>query len=86
MIVFTTNHPEKLSPRFRDRCLRLEFTGDAEELRPWAEHLVGVVWRGETGKMPGPAHAKRIVETAVEGGMLSLRRVIQKIELALLLE
>ena len=90
VIVFTTNYPEKLSPRFRDRCLRLEFTGDAEELRPWAQHLVCTVWRAETGKTPSSAHAARIVETAVEsaidGGQLSMRRVIQKVEMALLYE
>ena len=50
VIVFTTNYAAKLSKRFRDRCIRLEFDGDAANLEAAAVGLLMAIWRGETGK------------------------------------
>jgi replication-associated recombination protein RarA len=77
VIVFTTNFPEKLSQRFRDRCTRLAFESDAGKLADAARCLVQAIWRRETGKAPAPKAVAGIVERATEDGKISLRRVVQ---------
>ena len=77
VIVFTTNFPEKLSQRFRDRCTRLGFESDAQKLADAARNLVYTIWQRETGKVAKPGIAQGIVERATEDGKISLRRVVQ---------
>ena len=77
VIVFTTNNPEKLSQRFRDRCTRLAFESDAEKLSDAAAGLVQSIWRSETGKAIPTKTVAEVVERATEDGKISLRRVVQ---------
>lgn len=53
VIVFTTNMPEKLSRRFRDRCEVYHFTHDRDELQPHIQALARRVWK-EAGKAGEP--------------------------------
>ncbi|HLN27599.1 MAG TPA: AAA family ATPase [Gemmataceae bacterium] len=50
VIVFTTNAPEKLTRRFRDRCEAYAFAGDAGTLQPHIRKLAGEIWRAEVGR------------------------------------
>ena len=77
VIIFTTNFPEKLSQRFRDRCTRLAFESDAQKLSDAARNLVKAIWQQETGKAPAFKTVAGIVERATEDGKISLRRVVQ---------
>jgi replication-associated recombination protein RarA len=49
VVIFTTNAPEKLSRRFRDRCECYHFGCDREELQPHIQALARKVWAGEVG-------------------------------------
>jgi hypothetical protein len=49
VIVFTTNEPERLSRRFRDRCENYHFGSDREELQPHIQALARQVWAYEVG-------------------------------------
>ncbi len=75
VVIFTTNNPEKLGQRFRDRCETLAFAANPQTLAQDAETLALRVWRGERypGDPPPLAQAKGIV---VDGAM-SFRRVVQ---------
>ena len=80
VVVFTTNHPELLSSRFRDRCIRLEFESNAEILRKSAFDLSERIWRCECGRAPRAAERTKIigvVHRATEDELLSFRRVVQ---------
>ncbi|MFA6134578.1 MAG: AAA family ATPase [Phycisphaerae bacterium] len=86
VIIFTTNFPEKLSQRFRDRCTRLAFESDADRLSDTARNLVKAIWQRETGKAPKPDAVAGVVERATEDGKISLRRVVQVLSPMLLSE
>ncbi|MCY3024592.1 MAG: AAA family ATPase [Planctomycetota bacterium] len=60
VIVFTTNHPQKMSQRFLDRCLRLAFESDARRLHESVRVLLTRIWRAESRK---PAEGKTIEQT-----------------------
>ena len=77
VIVFTTNFPEKLSPRFRDRCTRLAFQSDAAKLARSARKLLATIWQRETGQVVEPSSFSHIVDQATENGRLSFRRAVQ---------
>jgi len=77
VIVFTTNFPEKLSQRFRDRCVRFGFESKASKLGMAAYGLLAGIWRHETGTDPDMTVIARIVEQATEDGQLSFRRAVQ---------
>ena len=77
-VIFTTNNPERLSQRFKDRCTRLYFESDAATLRPAAERLVAAIWKAETGKACNSTGAGAVVEAAQADGQLSFRRVVQQ--------
>jgi DNA polymerase III delta prime subunit len=47
LCVFTTNQPEKLSRRFRDRCEAYQFTHDADELSGPIQALARRIWSEE---------------------------------------
>ena len=84
VIVFTTNYVGELSPRLRDRCLRVEFVSDAASLESDARRLVAALWRGERGVEPTPQTVAEIVARSTESGNLSFRRVVQAVESKLL--
>lgn len=50
VVVFTTNAPEAMTQRFRDRCEVYAFEGRAERLRPAIKKLAAEVWAGEVGR------------------------------------
>ena len=52
VIVFTTNAPEKLTRRLRDRCECYHFTCDSDELRPAIQTFARSIWEVE---VPGAA-------------------------------
>ncbi len=54
-IIFSTNEPERLSKRFRDRCEVYAFESDAEKLQPYIQKLARKVWKAEVGKGSPPA-------------------------------
>lgn len=49
VVVFTTNQPERLSKRFRDRCECLRFESSTARLRPALRELARKVWAAEIG-------------------------------------
>jgi len=83
VLVFTSNKPENLTRRFRDRCTRVMFEADAERLEAAALGLVLAVWRAETGRRGRPRIARQVVAAATEDGKLSFRRVLQGVTVAL---
>jgi len=83
VVVFTTNSSARLSQRFKDRCIRLEFECDAEVLAPAARELARAIWRAETGREPAAATLEGILQQAEVAGELSFRRLVQAVDLAL---
>ena len=53
VLVFTTNHIDKMPDRFLHRCRRLRFAGDAATARLAAQTLIDRVWRAELGTLDG---------------------------------
>jgi hypothetical protein len=55
VVVFTTNAPEHLTQRLRDRCECYAFEGGADHLRPHIRKLAARVWKAEgcQGLIPG---------------------------------
>ena len=86
VIIFTTNEPDRLSQRFRDRCTRLAFESDADKLRASATAFATAVWKAETGKQPAAAKVQQIVRSVEANGHTSFRRVAQELTVALGLE
>jgi len=54
VIVFTTNEPERLSQRFRNRCEEVVFTDDTHDLAPAVQQLLERIWYAETGERVCP--------------------------------
>ncbi|MGA2499645.1 MAG: hypothetical protein ABSH20_18060, partial [Tepidisphaeraceae bacterium] len=83
VVIFTTNHPERLSQRFRDRCVRLGFESDAACLSRAANDLVAAVCRSE-GMTPPPGTMDVLVRKATDpSGKLSFRRLLQELQIEL---
>lgn len=80
VIVFTTNHSEKLSQRFRDRCVHLQFESDARRLQESVRVFVTKIWKAETGKMPSAKLVEQIVASSTVVGRLSYRRAVQLLQ------
>lgn len=80
VVVFTTNHAEKLSQRFRDRCDFLAFDSDARRIRESTRLLLARIWKAETRKQPARKRIDRIVSDATVAGRLSFRRAIQMLQ------
>jgi DNA polymerase III subunit gamma/tau len=55
VVIFTTNYPDDISDRLRDRCLAFGFESSAAKLRPWLKVLASRVWtqEGMTGEPAG---------------------------------
>lgn len=54
VIIFTTNAPEKLTRRFRDRCESFHFQCDPDILGPDISRLARRIWREKVGKGEPP--------------------------------
>lgn len=80
VVVFTTNFGSSLSPRFRDRCIRIRFESDPARTTGAAVEMLRHVWEAETGQPADPETLVALVDSAVEGGHLSFRRVLQRLE------
>ena len=76
VIVFTTNHSGKLSPRFRDRCERVSFVSDWDTVKRAAQDLAVRIWQLETGRADRPNLGNDVVDA---NGTLSFRRVVQAV-------
>lgn len=55
IIVFTTNAPERLSKRFRDRCEVYAFESSSDKLREPIQALAKRIWKAEVGRGAMPA-------------------------------
>ena len=85
VVIFTTNYAERLSDRFRDRCMTLEFEGAQNALGVDARRLLAFVWRDCTKQAIPSRVADRIVAEATDSkGVLSYRRLLQIAERELL--
>jgi replication-associated recombination protein RarA len=85
VVVFTTNEPEKLSPRFRQRCECHAFktpvrqhgeTASAAELA--AQKLIDDVWQSELGHNHSPSLDE--LDGWRDGGHISFRSVLSALE------
>jgi DNA polymerase III gamma/tau subunit len=76
VVVFTTNHADRLPARLRDRCERLRFESGYLALAPYMPELIARVWKGEGGKSKPPA-LDELGALQDAAGNLSIRRVIQ---------
>lgn len=83
VVIFTTNYPDKLSRRFRDRCTRLRFESEAGKLGLDAYALLCAIWRRERRDEPDMSIVARVVADATEAGQLSFRRAVQALGIAL---
>lgn len=79
VVIFTTNNPERLSQRFKDRCTRLGFESDAKALRTAAARFVEALWRAEAGAAPGAEKVSEILASAESDGKISFRRLAQEV-------
>jgi DNA polymerase III gamma/tau subunit len=75
VVIFTTNAPEKLPDRFKDRCETVTFESSWEVLKPIAEKFAFEIWQAETGLLSLPAGASLKI---VRDGKFSFRRLLQQ--------
>jgi DNA polymerase III delta prime subunit len=80
VVVFTTNHPDKLSQRFRDRCLQFGFESSAEKLHDAARKLLAELWKREVGSEPLDPVLETILSGSTVNGHLSFRRAVQLLQ------
>ena len=80
VIVFTTNHPDRMPRRFLDRCMRVKFSSDPILLRQDAEALLAEIWTAEG--MPGQPFQIQDNPDVIVDGALSFRRVVQAVKSA----
>jgi hypothetical protein len=77
VIVFTTNHPGKISQRFLDRCVCMHFDSDAGLLQNSVRLLLDRIWRAETGRSPDRTIIDQVITAATVANQLSFRRAVQ---------
>lgn len=77
VVIFTTNHIDKMTARFRDRSEKVPFVASIPEILPAAKGLVKAIYEAETGKEPSEETVEKIVRGSAEGGAISMRRVVQ---------
>ena len=83
-VIFTTNKPDKLSQRFRDRCVSMDFTSTGYQITKAAECCVQGIWMAEKG-FAMPEHVlKAIMSEATQEGRTSLRRAVMQLQTRLL--
>jgi hypothetical protein len=76
VVVFTTNHANKIPARLRDRCEQFRFESGYLALAPYLPELVAKVWKGETGR-DDPPDLDALGPLQDDKGNVSVRRVIQ---------
>jgi DNA polymerase-3 subunit delta' len=86
VIVFTTNDPSKMSERFYDRCLALEFDADSARLDAPARELATRIMTAERGLAPLENEVAEIIRRSARAGKISFRRIVQNIEIHLMTE
>ncbi|MFL5340502.1 MAG: hypothetical protein ACJ8F7_10150, partial [Gemmataceae bacterium] len=79
VVVFTTNSPERIPQRLRDRCEHVTFDSSPAEVRHGIEELIAKVWWEELGSREPPT-LEALGVTADEEGKLSFRRALQLVE------
>lgn len=79
VIIFTTNNPEKLEPRFHERAERIDFESSGLTLLHDAQLLANRVWQGELGRTDAP-DVRQLKGLVDSDGRLSFRRVIRALE------
>ena len=82
VVVFTTNDASRLSARFCDRCISLEFDDDAERLGPQARAYLREIATGEGIKLTDLDIEKIIADSTNNDRVtprLSFRRVVQRL-------
>jgi hypothetical protein len=75
VILFTTNHAEKMSTRFRTRCEVIEFTADADTIRDAVQARIDAVWTAETGRDDAPRLDR--LKGVEANGEISIRAALQ---------
>ena len=81
VVIFTTNSPERLSKRLRDRCEVYAFESDPRRLAPALKQLGQRVWKGEVGKGKPPDMPNLGMQTCDDlyGGHASFRLALQQL-------
>lgn len=79
VLVFTTNHADRLESRFRDRCERIPFEAPAAIAMRDARMLAERIWRAEFPSRACPDLSGW--PDLEEGGQLSYRRLVQRLQL-----
>jgi len=79
VIVFTTNAPEKLSGRFKGRCMELKFLGKGVAFEKAARSLIERLCPGANGQA-----TKALKEATDKDGNVSIRAALQFLEAELL--
>lgn len=79
IVIFTTNNPQSLDFRFRDRCLCFDFTSNIEDLREPAKELVKAIWQKETGRKTG-APTLNDLGCGYKIGSISFRGLLTRLE------
>lgn len=80
VVIFTTNHPDKLTQRFTDRCLGFHFESQATALAEPIQWMLSSIWADETGQVPDPQLISDIAERAAKGTRTSFRRALQLLQ------
>lgn len=78
ILIMTTNNPEKLEDRLRDRTEHIRFESDVKTIGIDAQALLNRLWVAENMKGNPPAVEK--IPGIVESGHLSFRRVVRYVE------
>ena len=88
IVVFTTNHTDKLSRRLLDRCISVHFDSSPEALDPALQDLLRGIWKAETGTTPPRNIMEPLLKAArleaIQDGQLSFRRAVRFLEKTLL--
>jgi replication-associated recombination protein RarA len=80
VVIFTTNYPDKLSQRFRDRCTTFQFAGN-NGLVAATKELIGRVALTETGRALPKESLDEIMDSATsQDGQVSVRAALQALQ------
>jgi len=84
VIIFTTNEPERLAPRFMDRCTVLQFESRADVVKLEAMRFIASIWKRETGRDLPKCEAAALFDSCVNDGQFSFRRAVVRLQGTLL--
>jgi hypothetical protein len=80
VVVFTTNHPEKFEDRFLDRCERIRFESQADEMMIAVQDLARQVWHTELGASIPVPDVRKLAGLVDANGEVSFRRLVRLLE------